>query len=183
MSCYRRNYEKGGIYFFTLVTYKRQKIFIGHFIDLLRVSFKKTMAKTPFRIEAIVVLPDHMHCIWQLPEGDNDFSARWKGIKAEFSKRYQQKFGGIKLPVSASMKKKGEVGIWQRRFWEHTIRDEKDFRIHCDYIHYNPVKHGYARNPNQWPYSSFRLFVEAGVYDEVWGSMQEPKFSGNIGGE
>jgi putative transposase len=81
------------------------------------------------------------------------------------------------------MKNKGEAGIWQRRFWEHTIRDEKDFRIHCDYIHYNPVKHGYTQTPNQWQYSSFQRFVQAGLYEEGWGRMQDPVFPRDIGGE
>jgi len=128
-------------------------------------------------------LPDHVHCIWQLPGGDNDFSTRWKKTKGEFSKQYQEKFGELKPRISASMKKKGEIGLWQRRFWEHTIRDEKDFSIHCDYIHYNPVKHGYAQAPNTWPNSSFRRFVREGVYEEAWGSMQRPDFPEDIGGE
>jgi len=183
MSRYRRNYEKGGIYFFTLVTYMRQKIFFKPSIEMLRTSFNKIALEAPFRIEAIVVLPDHVHCIWQLPEGDNNFSIRWKKIKGEFSKCYQEKFGKQKLPISASMENKGEVGIWQRRFWEHTIRDENDFCIHCDYIHYNPVKHGYAQTPNHWPYSSFQRFVHAGVYDDAWGSMLGPEFPGDAGGE
>jgi len=183
MSQYRRNYEKGGTYFFTVVTYKRQKIFIGPLIDILRLSFKKIIAEVPFHIKAIVVLPDHIHCIWQLPRGDNDFSIRWKKIKSDFSKRYWEKFGELSLPISASMKKKGELGIWQRRFWEHTIKDENDFCIHCDYIHYNPVKHGYARVPNQWPYSSFRRYVREGLYDEGWGSMLGPVFPEDVGGE
>ena len=183
MSRYKRNYEKGGVYFFTAVTFKRQKIFTGPSMDILRSCFKKTFVEAPFRIEAIVVLPDHMHCIWQLPGGDNDFSSRWKKIKSEFSKRYKEKFGELSPPISASMKKKGEAGIWQRRFWEHTFRDENDFCIHCDYIHYNPVKHGYAQTPNQWPYSSFQRFVHAGVYDESWGSARRPEFSDDIGGE
>jgi len=183
MSRYKRNYENGGLYFFTVVAYKRQKIFIGPLIDILRASFKKIIVEAPFTIEAIVVLPDHVHCIWQLPDGDNDFSTRWKNIKADFSKQYKEKFGQPKQQISVSMKKKGEIGIWQRRFWEHTISNDKDFINHCDYIHYNPVKHGYAQAPNQWPHSSFQRFVHEGLYDEAWGSLQRPELPGNIGGE
>jgi len=183
MSQYKRNYEKGGTYFFTIVTYKRQKIFIKAPIDILRACFKKAISKAPFTIEAIVILPDHLHCIWRLPDGDTDFSTRWKAIKGEFSINYKQIIGAPEQNISESMKKKGEIGVWQRRFWEHTIRDEKDFRNHCDYIHYNPVKHGYVQAPGEWPHSSFQRFVKAGLYDPAWASMQRPELPGDIGGE
>ena len=183
MSRYKRNYEKGGTYFFTVVAYKRQKIFVGPSIDILRTCFKKVIQQVPFTIEAIVVLPDHLHGIWQLPDGDKDFSTRWKKIKNDFSIQYQQIIGAPEQKISESMKKKGERGIWQRRFWEHTIRDEKDFQLHCDYIHYNPVKHGYVQAPSEWPNSSFQRFVKAGLYDLAWGSMQIPELPDEIGRE
>ena len=183
MSQYKRNFENGGTYFFIVVAYKRQKIFIGPSIDILRSCFKKAITEAPFTLEEIVVLPDHVHCIWRLPDGDNDFSTRWKKIKGDFSKGHQQMIGTPEKMISESMKKKGESGIWQRRFWEHTIRDEHDFQAHCDYIHYNPVKHSYVQAPGEWPHSSFRRFVKAGLYDNSWGSMQSPELPENIGGE
>jgi putative transposase len=183
MSQYKRNYKSGGTYFFTVVAYKRQKIFVASALDVLRTCFKETITETPFAIDAIVVLPEHLHCIWRLPDGDTDFSTRWKKIKAGFSKEYRHMVDSSVLKISESMQHKGESGIWQRRFWEHTIRDEKDFRIHCDYIHYNPVKHGYVQAPNEWPNSSYHRFVKAGLYDNAWGSTQCPQFPDNIGGE
>lgn len=178
MALYKRNYEKGGTYFFTVVAYKRQKIFVGPSIDILRTCFKNIIQQAPFVIEAIVVLPDHLHVIWQLPDGDKDFSTRWKKIKTDFSIKYQHITGPTDQKISESMQKKGERGIWQRRFWEHTIRDENDFKVHCDYIHYNPVKHGYVQAPGKWLHSSFRRFVKAGVAGRNWGRMNFIKLVG-----
>lgn len=119
----------------------------------------------PFSINTIVVLPEHLHCIWTLPEGDDDFSTRWRLIKDAFSKA---------IPAgearSASRVQKRERGIWQRRFWEHVLRDENDFAIHVDYIHYNPVKHGLVDRPIDWPYSSLHRFVKQGVLPPDWGA-------------
>jgi putative transposase len=117
----------------------------------------------PFEIDAIVVLPDHLHCIWRLPDGDADFSGRWREIKKYVAKR----IGGIG-------KRPGERDVWQRRFWEHAIRDEDDWRRHMDYICYNPVKHGLVRSPAEWPFSSFKKSVAAGWYDVDWGSNGLP---------
>ncbi len=122
----------------------------------------------PFAIDAIVVLPDHLHTLWRLPDGEQDFSTRWMVIKRQFS-------AGLPAgPVNASKRSKREKGVWQRRFWEHCIRDEEDWRRHLDYIHYNPVKHGYVATPREWPYSSFRQAVAKGWYAEHWAAPVDP---------
>jgi putative transposase len=121
-------------------------------VELLREAFRSIRDRHPFTIEAFVLLPDHLHCIWTLPQGDCDFSTRWRLIKSQFTRNCMV---GDRLPVSASRSSKGEQPIWQRRFWEHLIRNDEDFRRHVDYIHYNPVKHGLVRNASEWPYSSF----------------------------
>lgn len=167
MTNYRRLYEKGGTYFFTVVTQKRRPIFAKkENVQNLRDVFKKVMKNRPFKIEAIVILPDHIHCIWTLPKHDSDFSSRWKEIKYRFSMNYSGSF-----PASDSMKKKKEKGLWQRRFWEHFIRDQEDFNHHVDYIHYNPVKHKLTMKAIDWPHSSFKRFMNKGIYQEDWGSI------------
>jgi putative transposase len=120
-----------------------------------------------FTVDAIVILPDHLHTIWTLPEKDSDFPTRWKLIKSTFSRNYKKTFTSY-LPDSIISK--GERGIWQRRFWEHLIRDQNDFNKHCDYIHYNPVKHGLVKSPAQWKFGSFSKYLEQGIYEENWGS-------------
>jgi putative transposase len=152
---YRRLYNEGGCYFFTLVTFERRPIFRSpESIALLRTAFRALRADRPFEIDAAVILPDHLHCIWRLPIGDSDFSNRIKSIKKRFTIAYE-----------------GEAGkVWQKRFWEHLIRDEDDWRRHMDYVHYNPVKHGYSDSPSKWPYSFFRRCVEKGFYASDWGS-------------
>jgi putative transposase len=166
---FRRNYQSGGCYFFTVVTQNRQPILTcPDNINRLRNTLLHIKNKRPFIIEAIVILPDHLHTVWQLPEGDADFSTRWRMIKHDFSITVQ---GGIK---SRSQQRKGEKGIWQRRFWEHTIRNKADWHRHIDYIHYNPVKHGYVDSPSSWPYSSFSSAVNKGWYSQDWG-QQEPE--------
>ena len=183
MPQYRRHYQKEGSYFFTVVTYKRVQIFEDiDAVNLLRECFRTVMADHPFKIDAIAVLPDHLHCLWSLPDNDYDFSTRWKEIKSRFTNRYIE--GSIKttLKPTLSMSKKGEKGIWQRRFWEHAIRNERDYAMHCDYIHYNPVKHGLVKNPVDWPYSSFKRFVENELYPSNWAA-EPPHFPEGIGGE
>ena len=120
-------------------------------------------SRRPVRIDAIVVLPDHLHCIWSLPDGDDDFSTRWRQLKSAFSHRVPP---GERR--SASRLAKGERGVWQRRFWEHALRDEADYRQHVDYIHYNPVKHGHVQHVRDWPHSSFHRFVQRGIYPPTW---------------
>lgn len=164
---YRRACIKGGTFFFTVVTNGCYPIFNDKLaVDLLRTSFKRVMVAHPFDLDAIVVLPDHLHCIWILPEGDSDFSTRWRLIKSDFTRGYLSVSAG---EISDSRRMKKERGIWQRRFWEHTIRDEADLNTHRDYIHYNPVKHGLADSPADWEHSSFKAFVSRGLYPKDWG--------------
>jgi putative transposase len=119
----------------------------------------------PFKIEAFITLPDHLHTIWTLPEDDSDYSVRWMKIKALFSKQYP----GPTYPKADSSLREREKNVWQRRFWEHLIRDEEDFNIHCDYIHYNAVKHGLVNSPLEWEATSLRNFIEQGMYQDNWG--------------
>jgi putative transposase len=164
MTNYRRNFVPGASYFYTVNLVDRQTRLLTENIGLLRRAFRYARARHPFAIEAIVVLPDHLHAIWTLPDGDADFALRWRLIKSTFSRA---------LPrderISASRITKGERGIWQRRYWEHTLRDERDFARHADYIHYNPVKHGRASRVMDWPYSSFHRMVRLGIYPKDWG--------------
>jgi putative transposase len=125
----------------------------------------------PFETVAMVLLWDHLHTIWTLPPGDDDYSTRWKKLKGKFTRRWL-KAGGNELPRSASRKARGERGIWQRRFWEHTALEENDLEAHLDYIHYNPVKHAYVQRPWDWPFSSFRRYVRLGQYGEDWGTTE-----------
>ncbi len=172
MSQYRRAYQQGGCYFFTVVTFKRFKYLAKpENIQRLRDAFQHVMLSYPFTIDAIVVLPDHIHCIWILPEGDDDFSIRWRLIKRYVSV-------GINVPVT----QRGEKKVWQRRFWEHLIRDEKDWQRHMDYIHYNPVKHGFVKSPIDWPHSSFKTAVKQGYYEKEWG-CDEPVTIKNMDSE
>ncbi|NCC23380.1 MAG: transposase [Alphaproteobacteria bacterium] len=155
MSEYRRAYVPGGHYFFTLVTHHRQPLFANpDHIDRLRTAFRHVKFAHPFVIEAIVILPNHLHALWKLPDGDDDFSTRWRLIKHKFS-----------VGLDVSKNHRGEKAIWQRRFWEHLIRDQTDWTNHMDYIHYNPVKHGYVQRPADWPYSSFEGCVKKGWYE------------------
>ena len=132
-------------------------------VALLRHAFRYVRRRHPFDIHAVVVLPDHLHSIWTLPEGDSDFALRWRLIKSAFSRGLP-----VDERISASRASKGERGIWQRRYWEHTLRDEADFVRHADYIHFNPVKHGYVSRVCDWPYSSFSRMVRLGVYPLDW---------------
>ncbi len=164
MTNYRRNFVPGGSFFFTVALADRRSALLTHHIDQLRAAFRYARDRHPFTIDAIVVLPDHLHTIWTLPDGDKDFSLRWKLIKAAFSRAQP-----AVEPISASRASRSERGIWQRRFWEHTLRDERDFEVHADYIHFNPVKHGYVGSARDWPYSSFGAMVGEGIYPADWG--------------
>jgi putative transposase len=159
---YRRQHQDGATYFFTPVTEKRRPILVEH-IDRLRDAFRQVRDRRHFIIEGIVILPDHLHTLWMLPREDSDYSMRWQQIKRCFSAGLPAK------PSNRSQFSKREKGIWQRRFWEHCIRDEEDWRRHLDYIHYNPVKHGFVARVADWPFSSFHRFVEKGWYDQEWG--------------
>ncbi|WP_049629328.1 transposase [Cellvibrio sp. pealriver] len=151
---YRRVYVEGGHYFFTLALPDRKSDLLVKEIDCLRAAVKTVKQNHPFEINAMVVMPDHLHCLWTLPRNDYDYSTRWALIKANFSRRIAKD-----ELIKTTRLKKGERGIWQRRFWEHTIRDERDFYNHIEYIHYNPVKHGYVGNAQDWPYSSIHQFA------------------------
>jgi putative transposase len=163
MTDYRRNFIAGGSFFFTVNLAERQLSLLTSHVDQLRNAIRETRECHPFTIDAIVVLPDHLHAVWTLPEGDADFATRWRLIKSTFSRD---------IPcgerISASRAARGERGIWQRRYWEHTIRDEGDFERHVDYIHINPVKHGLVTRARDWPYSSFHRMVKLGIYPEDW---------------
>ena len=161
MPNYRRTHSSGGTYFFTVVTHQRQGLFDEHkHIRNLRASIIETREAYPFNIGAWVLLPDHMHCIWTLPDNDSNFSIRWGLIKTGFTRRSKDLFADN--GTSPSRIKHRESPLWQRRFWEHEIRSEQDLNVHIDYIHYNPVKHGHVTRVRDWPYSTFHRYVERG---------------------
>ncbi len=162
---YRRVYIDGGTYFFTVTLKNRQSNYLTTYIDLLRESFAHVKKQKPFHIIAIVVLPDHIHCIWQLPDGDNNYAGRWRAIKSRFTRSLIQ--SGVRLHKN----NRGEYRLWQPRFWEHVIRNDTDLTRHIDYIHYNPVKHGYVNSVSDWEFSSFHEFVEKGMLEPDWGEM------------
>jgi putative transposase len=165
MPQYIRAFVPGGTFFFTVTLLERGRQLLTEHIASLREVFKAARQRRPFSIEAIIILPDHLHCIWTLPFGDADFSTRWHDIKARFAAQIPR---GERL--SGRRLEKGERGIWQRRFWEPVIRDERDYEPHADYIHYNPVKHGQVTRVADWPYSSFHRYVQRGIYDLEWGA-------------
>jgi len=160
---YRRAFTPGGAYFFTVTLADRSSRLLVERVDVLRDAFAWVRAGHPFTIDAIVVLPDHIHAIWTLPPGDTDFPTRWSLIKAAFSRAVDNT-----EYVNASRRPRGERGIWQRRFWEHLIRSGDDLAAHVDYIHYNPVKHGYVLHPIDWPHSSIHRYVAAGRLPGDW---------------
>jgi putative transposase len=163
MTQYRRDWTAGGTWFFTVNLADRGSTRLVDDIPTLRAAFRKVRAERPFAIDAIVVLPDHLHAIWTLPSADADYATRWRLIKGLFSRKQPE---GEQR--SASRVAKHERGIWQRRFWEHRIRDETDFAAHVDYVHINPVKHGWAKCVRDWPWSSFQRYVRAGVLPIDW---------------
>jgi len=156
---YRRARIPGGTDFFTLVTYRRRPILCTpETIALLRTAFSTVKERHPFTIDAVVILPDHLHCLWTLPADDADYSTGWLLIKSWFTRRCPPE---LKTAQTNALCHKREQTVWQHRYWEHQIRDERDFECHCDYIHYNPVKHGYVACAMAWPHSSFSRFVES----------------------
>ena len=231
------NYKRarfGATYFFTVVTYQRRKILcLEPCREILRDVVKQTRDAYPFTTEAMVLLPEHLHCIWTLPEKDTDYSMRWGLIKKEFTKRARHILDGMlgiavgaahptdypnvgwaaptvrpddssvgwaaaaalarsdapRVPTerpprpSASRIKHREGAVWQRRFWEHQIRDQEDFNAHVEYVHYNPVKHGLAKAPIEWAYSSFGRYVRDGIYDRDWGAGGDIAFDDAVGNE
>ncbi|WP_448204486.1 REP-associated tyrosine transposase [Azospirillum sp. sgz302134] len=174
---YRRDRTPGGTYFFTVVTQDRRPLFADpQFVDLLRGAFRAVRARHPFTIDAIVVLPDHLHTIWTLPEGDAGYDVRWNQLKGWLSKRCPESICDSTL---SNRRARREKSIWQRRYWEHRIRDEQDLAAHMHYIHWNPVKHGLVASASEWPYSSFHACVRRGLYSPEWSPSSPPSVPGS----
>jgi putative transposase len=165
MTSYRRSKVAGGSYFFTLSLAERRSTLLVERIDLLREAIRTVRARHPFEIDAMVVLPDHLHCIWTLPENDSDYATRWSLIKGNFSRAVEPGERRRKSRIA-----RRERGIWQRRFWEHAIRDETDYNNHVAYIHINPVKHGHVARAVAWPHSSIHRHIEKGLCDPGWAA-------------
>jgi len=163
MPRYIRAKLKGSVFFFTIALAERPSDLLIEKIELLRRSYQIAQQRRPFETVAICILPDHIHALWKLPAGDADFSTRWSLIKSSFSRGLEAR------PRSTSKVTKREKGIWQRRYWEHAIRDNADFERHVDYIHFNPVKHGHVTRVADWPHSSYHRYVEHGLLAADWG--------------
>ncbi len=164
MSQYRRAKIKGGTFFFTVTLADRSSDLLVSEIDRLRSAYRVVQQRRPFETVAICILPDHLHAIWSLPDGDDDYSTRWNVIKANFARGLPA--GPLRSSSSVARREKG---IWQRRYWEHLIRDENDLAHHVDYVHFNPVKHGLATRVTDWPHSSFHSHVAQGLLPSDWG--------------
>ncbi len=178
-----RRVREGRTYFFTVVTFKRQRFLcLKESRIALRNAIEEIRLSKPFEINAWVLIPDHIHCIWSLPEDDVDYSKRWGLIKSRFTKMVSKGLVGNSHSTRSRMRKREGV-VWQRRFWEHKIRNERDYEIHCNYIHYNPVKHGLVNSPKDWAFSTFHRYVKNGTYSEDWGSMEPIELPEGIGGE
>ena len=162
---YRRNFVPGGTYFFTAALQDRTSTYFIDHIDHLLQSVQTVKSKSRFDEVATVVLPDHLHTIWTLPRDDFDYPGRWKAIKSLFTRSL------LKYGVPLKKNARGEYLLWQRRYWEHTIMDEQDLKSHIDYIHYNPVKHGYVDNVSAWSHSSFHRYVQSGMLPEDWSGV------------
>jgi len=163
MVAYRRNFLPGGTFFFMVaLANRRASILIDH-VDLLRAAFRITRKERPFSIDAIVILPEHLHAMFTLPVEDSDFPGRWRRIKSLFTRHV------VPRGFPAARNSRGEYQLWQRRFWEHTIRNETDFERHADYVHYNPVKHGLVSEVRGWRHSSFHRYVREGILPSDWG--------------
>jgi REP-associated tyrosine transposase len=164
---YRRTIVPGGTFFFTVTLADRRASTLVENIPALRSAFRVTRGERPFTIDAVVILPDHLHAVMTLPEEDSDFSGRWRRIKSLFTRQI------VADGLNLARNQRGEYALWQRRFWEHTIRDEKDLVRHIDYIHYNPVKHGLVSRVSDWPYSSFHRYVRLGFLPIDWAGVIE----------
>lgn len=170
MSNYIRSQVAGATYFFTLTLAQRNTALLTDNIELLRHAYQRANALHPFTTIAICILPDHIHAIWQMPPDDGDYALRWRMIKSQFSRHFS-----ANEQRSSSKVKRREKGIWQRRYWEHQIRDDIDLQRHVDYIHYNPVKHGLVSNVKDWPHSTFHRYVKDDVYAESLGGKFDEK--------
>ena len=162
MVAYRRAHAPGGTFFFTLTLRDRRSKALTEHIDSLRDALRHELSRRPFHVDALVVLPDHLHALWTLPEGDTDYSGRWRSIKSRFVRELSRK--GVIIPRND----KGEAECWQRRFWEHQIKDDEDLSRHIDYVHINPVKHGLVAKVADWPWSSFHRCVRQGILAPDW---------------
>lgn len=191
MPRYKRTYVAGGMFFFTLVTHLRRPLFTNPKArECLHLAIQEEQSNHPFDMTAIVLLPDHLHCVWRLPENDEDYSRRWGRIKSKFTKLWLAQ-SREEIRISKARHLHREKGVWQKRFWEHRIRDENDFMRHVNYIHYNPVKHDLVRCPHKWTYSSFKRWVDDGYYHQDWlcdcsetnPSVQEYLQEGDLFGE
>jgi len=169
MPNYRRAFVPGGCWFFTINLLDRRSSLLTDRIDALRDATARTRQRFPFHIDAFVVLPDHLHAVWTLPEGDTDFSVRWRWIKIRFARSIPKQEW-----LSPVRRARGERGIWQRRFWEHLIRDERDYARHVEYCYINPLKHALVTRVRDWPHSSFHRDVRAGIFPDDWAGEIDP---------
>ncbi len=174
MTEYRRFYIPKSLWFFTvnLAERKNNRLLIEK-IAVLGQAFRYVKTRKPFYMNAVVIMPDHLHCIWTLPPDDGDYSIRWNLLKGYFSRKIST---GER--ISNSRQKRRERGIWQRRFWAHLIEDQEDLNRHIDYIHWNPVKHGYVKQVAEWPHSSFHQYIKHGVYSDDWGGGRSHEIQG-----
>jgi putative transposase len=172
MVAYRRNFVAGGTFFFTVTLADRRSSALVEHIDGLRAAFRVTRNERPFAVDAVAILPDHLHAILTLPPDDADFSGRWRRVKGLFTRHV------VGRGLSVERNRKGEYALWQRRFWEHTVRNETDLARHVDYIHYNPVKHGLVAQVSQWPHSSFHRYVRQGLLPRDWAGSVDQRDKG-----
>ena len=170
---YRMTNAEGGTYFFTVNLAERSSDKLVRHIDDLRAVIGNVKQAHPFAILAMVVLPEHLHALWRLPPGDADYPLRWSQVKAGFSRRLARD-----EHIRTSRRNKRERGIWQRRYWEHLIRDEDDLAKHVDYIHFNPVKHGWVTRPADWPHSTLHNYIARGLVTPDWGGRMNDEASG-----
>ena len=175
MPYYRRLKLEGGAFFFTVTLADRRNDLLVRHVERLRRAYAETEKRFPFETVAICILPDHIHALWRLPDGDTNYASRWSFLKAGFSR-------GLPASKARSPSKiaKREKGIWQRRYWEHAIRDDIDFERHVNYIHYNPVKHGLVTRVADWPFSSFHRYVAQGILPADWAG-DAGELSGRFG--
>ncbi len=179
MPRYRRSHIPGTTYFFTVNTYHRQRLLTHpEVLANLRNALRAVRDQYPFRIDALAVLPDHLHALWTLPPGDADYATCWNLIKRQVSQPSRHL---ISHAQSASRNKRREIGFWQRRYWEHLIRGDTDFERHVDYVHYNPVKHGLVTQVRDWPYSTFHRYVRLGMCPVDWAGGDAVEAVGGYG--
>ena len=171
---YRRILIEGASYCFTVVTHRRRPLFSDPLtVQLLIDSIAAVRQRHPFKIEAQVILPDHLHALWTLPDGDARYATRWRLIKEAFTRAYCHTH--IVPERTEVARARGEQPVWQRRFWEHMISNEREFADCLDYLHRNPVHHGLVSSPRDWPHSTIADWVERSVYEPTWGSDESPK--------